>query len=51
MKKTMITMALVGTGVLMYSMYKKKNPNLINNMKKMVIDKANCYADKLENMM
>ena len=51
MKKTMITMALVGTGILAYSMYKKKGPELIRNMKKMIIDKVDCSADALENMM
>ena len=50
MKKTMVTMALVGAGVLAYAMY-KKNPEMMKNMKKMVMNKVDCTADKLENMM
>ena len=50
MSKTMTAAAIIGTGVVGWMMYKKKNPNATNDMKNMAKNAASSMLEKLENM-
>lgn len=51
MNKKMATMAaVVGIGALSWMMYKKKNPDAVEDMKKATKDAAGKMLTKLENM-
>lgn len=49
--KKMLTMAtIMGVGAISYMMYKKNNPEAIEDMKMMAKEKASKMLTKLENM-
>lgn len=49
--KNMLTMAaIMGVGTVSYMMYKKKNPNAMEDIMNMAREKANNMLIKLENM-
>lgn len=50
MSKTMVTAAVIGTGVAGWMMYKKKNPDASNKIKNKAKNAASSMLEKLENM-
>ncbi len=49
-KKMLTLAAIMGVGTMSYMMYKKKNPDAIEDMMEMAKDKASQMLMKLENM-
>ena len=49
-KKAVAVAALAGVGALSWMMYKKKNPDVLEDMKKMTKEAASSMLTKLENM-
>ena len=50
MSTTMTLAVFAGIGIATYMMYKKKNPNMINDMKKTIQNMATDVAYKLDDM-
>lgn len=48
--KIMAAAALVGAGIVGFNMYKKKNPDAVNDMKCMAKNAASTMLTKIENM-
>lgn len=48
--KMMAAAALVGAGIVGFNMYKKKNPDAINNVKHMAKNAASTMLTKIEEM-